>query len=324
MPMRPLFLHHAFLFAATALLLCACHGKDETSQPGGGTPEAALQRSIDLFKAGDFQGMWKQSLPPADYANLRADWRRQQRQPLAISNGNRTKFTEAMQKLTASDAGKNLFAQLQPRLIRVEQEYGDQLPVLLKVAGAMAKAQVAQDQNLSSSEKSRINNALDALAPWMQQTPWFDQARAKQAIAVMVATARKLDLKSTEQLHSMDFASAMGKYAIGYVGLKQLLSIYGLSVDDTLNSIKLTPVSESHGHAMVKIEYTLLGKPLSAEFPVVEQDGRWYSEDLLEQTRASHQRVIQSMANLPAGSATTTPAAAATPTAATRSAAGKA
>ncbi len=303
--MRPRFLHHAFLIAAAAFLLCACHGKDEASQPGGSTPEAALQRSIDLFKAGDFQGMWKQSLPPADYANLRADWSRQQRQSLAISNGNRAKFTEAMQKLTARDAKKTLFAQLQPRLIRVEQQYGDQVPLLLKVGGAMAKAQVAQEQNLSSSEKSRINNVLDALAPWVQQTPWFDQARAKQAVAVVVATARKLDLKNPEQLHSIDFGSAMGKYTIAYVGLKQLLSIYGLSVDDTLNSIKLTNVSESHGHAVVKIDYSLLGKPLSAEFPVVEQDGRWYSEDLLEQTRASHQRVIQSMANLPAGSATT-------------------
>ena len=321
--MRPRFLRHAFLFAATTLLLCACHGKGEASLPGGSTPEASLQRSIDLFKAGDFQGMWEQSLPPADYANLRADWSRQQRQSLSISNGNRSKFTEAMQQLTARDAGKALFAQWQPRLIRAEQQYGDQLPVLLKVGGAMAKAQVAQDQNLSSSEKSGINNVLDALAPWAQQTPWFDQARAKQAVAVAVATARKLDLKNPKQLHSMDFGSAMGKYAIAYVGLKQLLSIYGLSVDDTLHSIKLTPVSESHGHAVVKIDCTLLGKPLSAEFPVVEQDGRWYSADLLEQVRASHQRVIQSMATLPAGSATT-PAAATAPAAATPSAAGKA
>lgn len=321
--MRPRFLQHAFLFAAITLLLCACHGGDDASQPGGSTPEAALQRSIDLFKAGDFQDMWKQSLPPADYANMRADWSRQQGQSPAISTEDRAKFTEAMQQLTGKDAEKTLFAAWQPRLISVERQYRDQLPMLLSVGGAMVKAQVTQNQNLSSAQKTQINSVLDALAPWVQQTPWFNQARAKQAVTVVVATARKLDLKNPEQLHTMDFDSTMGKYAIGYTGLKQLLAIYGLSVDATLDSIKLTPVSSSNGHAVVKIDYTLLGKPLTTESNLVEQDGRWFSEDMLKQARASHQRRIQSIASPPAGSATM-PAEAATPAAASSSAAGKA
>ncbi len=321
--MRPRFLRHAFLFAATALILCACDGKDDASRTGGNTPEAALQRSIDLFKAGDFQGMWKQSLPPADYANMRADWSHQQQQAPAISNEDRAKFTEAMQQLTGKDAEKTMFAALQPRMATIEQQYRDQLPVLISVGGAMAKAQVTQNQTLSSGQKTQINSVLDALAPWVQQTPWFDQARAKQAVEVVVTTARKLDLKSPEQLHTMDFDSTMGKYAIGYTGLKQLLAIYGLSVDDTLNSIKLTPVSSSNGHAVVKIGYTLLGKPLSTESNLVEQDGRWYSEDVLKQARTSHQRMIQSIAKPPAGSSSM-PTAATTPAAAASSAPGKA
>ena len=108
-----------------------------------------------------------------------------------------------------------------------------------------------------------------------------------------VATARKLDLKSPEQLRTMDFDAAMGKYSIGYAGLKQLLAIYGLSVDDTLNSVKFSHVSSSNGHAVVKIDYTLLGKPLSAESKLVQQDGRWYSEDMLDNVRKSHQQLSQ-------------------------------
>lgn len=311
--MRSRFLRHAFLFAATALLLCACHGKEEASQPGGSTPEAALQRSIGLFKAGDFQGMWKQSLPPADYANMRADWSHQQQQVPAISKEDRSKFTETMKRLTGKDAEKTMFAELQPRLVSMEQQYRDQLPVLISVAGAMAKAQVTQNQNLSSAQKTQVNSVLDALAPWAQKTPWLDQDRAKQAVDVVVATARKLNLKNPEQLHTMDFDSTMGKYAIGYAGLKQLLAIYGLSVDDTLDSIKFTPVSSSNGHAVVKIDYTLLSKPLTTESNLVEQDGRWYSEDMLKQARASHQRLIQSIAKSPGSSmpaTATTPAAA--------------
>ncbi len=115
-----------------------------------------------------------------------------------------------------------------------------------------------------------------------------------------VTTARKLDLKTPDQLRTMDFDTTMAKYATGYAGLKQMLAIYGLSVDDTLNSVKLSPVSNSNGHAVVKIDYTLLGKPLSTESKMVQEDGRWYSEDMLENARKSHRQLAQSAASVAA------------------------
>ena len=319
-PMRLRILRHLGLLAATALVL-ACHGKGDASLPGGGTPETSLRRSIDLLKAGDFQALWRQSLPPADYATLRADWSRRQRQAPAFGAAEQARFTEAMQQLTGQDAAKHLFAAWQPRLIRAEQQYGDQLPVLVSVGGALAKARVMQDPDLGSARKTQLDSMIDTLVPWAQQAPWFDQARAKQAIGVAVATARKLDLNSPGPWRTMDFNGAMTRYATGYAGLKQMLAIYGLSVDQTLDSIRLTPVSRSNGRAVVRIDYSLLGKPLSTESTLIEQGGRWYSEDLLDQVRASHRRLIQSANQPPAGSASTPPAAAATPS---RGAAGKA
>jgi hypothetical protein len=279
-------------------LLSACHGKDESSQPGGSTPEAALQGSVDLLKAGDFNGLWKHSLPPADYANMRADWGHHQHDQQPITAEDRAKFNETLQKLTEPDAENKLYAELQPKLTAMQQQYKDQMPVLISVGEALVKSGVAQSKTLSETQKTQANGVLDVLAPWVQQTPWFDQAKAKQAVGVAVATARKLDLKDPEQLRSMSFDDTMGKYATGYAGLKQLLTIYGLSVDDTLNSIKLTPLSNSGGHAVVKIDYTLLGKPLSTESKLVQQDGRWYSEDMLENARKAHQQLSQ-----PAGGA---------------------
>jgi len=283
-----------------ALLLSACHGKDEAAQPGGSTPEAALQASVDLLKAGDFNGLWKHALPPADYANLRTDWSHHQQDPRPITAEDRARFSETMQKLTEPDAETKLYAELQPKLINMQQQYKDQLPVLISVGEALVKSGVSQSKSLSDVQKTQANSVIDVLAPWAQQTPWFDQARAKQAVSVAVATARKLDLKTPEQLRTMDFDAAMGKYSTGYAGLKQLLAIYGLSVDETLNSIKLTPVSSSNGHAVVKVDYTLLGKPLSTESKLVQQDGRWYSEDMLDNARKAH---LQATQPAPAGTA---------------------
>lgn len=291
--MRISFLRHALLPLFATLLLGGCHGKDDASQPGGSSPVAAVQASIDLVKAGDFNGLWKHELPPADYANLRADWGRRQQDRQPVTAEDRAKFNEAMQQLTGPDAENKLYAELQPKLAAMEQQYKDQLPVLISVGEALVKNGIGQSKDLTPTQKTQISDALDVITPWAQKTPWFDQAKARQAVGVAVATARKLDLKSPEQLRTMDFDTVMDKYSIGYGGIKQVLAIYGLSVDDTLNSVKLSEVSNSNGHAVVKIDYTLLGKPLSTESKLVQENGRWYSEDLLANVRKSHQQLSQ-------------------------------
>ncbi|HEY2623249.1 MAG TPA: hypothetical protein VGI53_07370, partial [Dyella sp.] len=146
-----------------------------------------------------------------------------------------------------------------------------------------------------------------------QQVPWFDQAKAKQAIAVAVATARQLDLKTPEALRSMNFDTAMQKYSTGFLGIKQVLSIYGLSIDDTLDSVRVTTLENRNGHARVRIDYTLLGKPLSTESSLIEQDGRWYSEDMLQNVRDAHDRLVAPPAPASSAPAPAAPASAATP-----------
>lgn len=291
--MRTHALRHVIWLSCVALLLGACSGKDNPSQPGGSGPVAAVQTSIDLVKAGNFNGLWKHALPPAEYANLRADWNRQAQDPRPITPADRAKFKQTMQQLTGPDAENTLYAEVQPKLAAMEQQYKDQLPVLLSVGAAFVKNAIARNKDLTETQKSQLNAALDVITPWAQQAPWFDQAKAKQAVSVAVTTARKLDLKSPEQMRAMDFDTVMGKYAIGYGGLKRLLAIYGLSLDDTLNSVKLSEVSNSNGHAVVKIDYTLLGKPLSTTTKLVKERGRWYSEDMLENVRKSHQQLSQ-------------------------------
>ena len=295
-----------------ALVLTACHGKDDASQPGSSTPEGAVQASVELLKAGDFSGLWKHALPPADYATMRADWHQLVQNPQPVTAEDRARFNQALQELTAPDAENKLYAELQPKLTTMEQQYKDQLPVLVSVGEALLKNGVAQNKTLTVEQKTQANAVLDVLTPWAQQTPWFDQAKAKQAVGIAVTTARKLDLKSPEQVRTMDFDTTMAKYSVGFAGAKQLLGIYGLSVDDTLNSIKVTPIDNSNGHARVKIDYTLLGKPLSTESKLVQQDGRWYSEDMLNNVRESHRQLTEQRSH-PAGSASAPLAASSVP-----------
>ncbi|HTV86279.1 MAG TPA: hypothetical protein VME63_12775 [Dyella sp.] len=295
----------SMLLLAT-LALVACHNKEEASTaPGGATPEAAVEQSVTLIKNGDFAGFWKQALPAADYANLRADWKLQPMDHKPITDEERARFASAVQQLTEPDAQAKLYQQLQPKLAQMEQQYHDQLPVMIGIGQAILTTGIAQSKTLTEDQKQQARDALNVLLPWAQQTPWFDQDKAKQAVGVVVTTARQLDLKSPDQLQNMDFDTAMKQYSIAYGGIKQLLTIYGLSVDDTLNSVKVSSQNVDHDHATVKIDYTLLGKPLSASSQLVQVDGRWYSQDLINSARAQHQQSLH-----PAPASSTAPSVA--------------
>jgi len=284
----------ALLLLASVLALVMTSHKSAPAPvvAGGETPEASVQQSVALIKAADFAGFWKHALPPADYATLRADWTRPRPDDHPITAEDRAEFIKNMQQLTEPNAETKLYALAKPKLTQLQQQYHDQLPVMIGIGQAIAATGVAQSKDLTNPQKQQVTEVINVLAPWAQQVPWFDQARAKQAIAIAVATARKLDLKTPEQLRAMDFDTAMQKYSVGFVGIKQVLGLYGLPVDETLDSVKVTLLENRNSHARVRIDYTLLGKTLSIESDLIEQGGRWYSADMLQNVRDAHDRLV--------------------------------
>ncbi|WP_236585495.1 hypothetical protein [Dyella sp. EPa41] len=264
---------------------------------GGETPEASVQQSVALIKTGDFAGFWKHALPPADYDTLRTDWTRPRPDDHPISPEDRADFIKNMQMLTEPEAETRLYALARPKLAQLQAQYSDQVPVMIGVMQAIAATGVAQSKELTNPQKQQATEVINVLAPWAQQVPWFDPARAKQAIVVAVATARKLDIKTPEQLRAMDFDTAMQKYSAGFLGIKQVLAIYGLSIDDVLDSVKISTLESRNGHARVRVDYVLLGKPLSTESDLVQQDGRWYSADVLQNVREAHDRLLAAPAS---------------------------
>lgn len=275
---------------------------------GSDTPEASVQQSVALLKAGDFAGFWKHGLPPADYETLRKDWTHPRPDAHPVTPEERADFIKNMQQLTEPDAETKLYALARPKLALLQQQYSDQLPVMIGIMQAIAATGVAQSKELTNAQKQQATEVINVLAPWAQQAPWFDQARAKQAIVIAVATARQLDIKTPEQLREMDFDTAMQKYSAGFLGIKQALAVYGLSVDDVLDSVKVTTLEDRNGHARVRVDYQLLGKPLSTESELIQQDGRWYSADMLQNVRDSHERLMSpapaSTAEAPAAATT--------------------
>jgi len=288
------------------LLLCllalgACHSRDDAATAASGeSPEAAVRQSIALVRAGDFAGFWRHALPPADYAMLRDDWGQARVDEAPLTDAERARIDAALRQLAAPDAAATLDAQLQPWLAHAQARYADQLPLLVGIGRALATRAIDENPRLSGAQKDHATALIDALGPWAQQAPWFDPARARQAVGVVVATARALDLHDARSLRRMDFDHAMRSYATAFAGIKQVLALYGLPLDQALASAHVVPLDYHPPYARVRIEYRLLGTPLAMESTLVQQGGRWYDQDLLESVRGAHQRLAA-----PAGTATT-------------------
>jgi hypothetical protein len=276
------------LVLALALVAGCNRHKEAPGTPGGGSPEDAMRDSLDLIRDGKFDMFWQHALPPADFAALKADWPRRNTAEEPINDDDRAKFENGVKRLTEPDAEKKLYADVRPALIHFDKEYKEQMPLISGVAQSMALTAIDQATDLTIPQKRQLREAVNAIAPWTQTVPWGDQDKAKQAIAVLVDTARKAHLSTPDALHGMDFNQSMATYSALWLGFKNLFNVYGLSLDKSFESVSIDTLENTGGTAHVKITYTLLDKPIQTDATLVLLDGRWYDSDLLQSVRNQH------------------------------------
>lgn len=298
------------LLLALALLAACNKQKEAPGTPGGGSPEDAARASLGLLRDGRFDLFWQHALPPADFATLRADWPRRNAAQEPITPEDRAKFEAGVKRLTEADAEKKLFADLRPTVVRFDRDYKDQMPLLAGVGQSMALTAIDQAKDLTLSQKRQLREAVNVIAPWTQTVAWGDQAKAKEAIGVLVDTARKANLSTPEALHAMTFEQSMATWSTAWLGFKRLLDVYGLSVDKSFESVSIDTLESNGGSAHVKITYTLLDKPMQTDATMVLLDGRWYDSDLLQRVRDDHARLAPPA---PPASAPAVPSTAAPP-----------
>ncbi|HET6586245.1 MAG TPA: hypothetical protein VFG67_00565 [Oleiagrimonas sp.] len=297
-----------------ALALAACHkDKQEQLTTASKTPQAAVQSLIQDLKDVNLDQLAQHAMPPDAYKQLRADWGKDRDKALAeITDADRARFKKQMQEFTEPDAKKKLFAKLQPTLENWETKGKQRLPMMVGIFRIMAGTKITQAKNMTAEQKSQARGVLDALATWAQNTDWGDPVKAKQAVGIVVDSARALDLKSLDQAYSLTYEQAMQRYATAWKGAEQLLEVYGLSVDTILDSAKIKTLEQKGDTAKVEVDYTILGKPMTSNLEMVRKDKRWYLKDVIESWHKRQAKLAHAGSAAAAGSvaaATSAPAA---------------
>lgn len=288
--------HSLILVTLIALLgLAACHR--EPTAPPNTTPEGAVRADLVLTRNGDFDGLLRSTLPPADYQAWRKEWGQAKAKQPTPTAQQRAQFVQMMQKLTESGAEGKLYKQLQPQLADFRKQHAKDIPMLIGILQAAGNNIVQNSAELSASQKQQATQALTALGAWAQTADFTDSVKAKQAIGVICDIARKLDLKTLDQLRALDYAQTMKTYGGGWDGLKRLLKIYGLDLNASFDSAKVETLSHDATYARVRETFVLAGKPIVSEVSLIMQDGHWYDADRLAAWRKRHEAAAAASAS---------------------------
>lgn len=293
--------------SACALVLAACH--HAPPPPSNATPEKAVATSLRLTAAGDFDGLMKNRLPPADYTRWRSEWDAAHARPGATSAMQDQQFAQIMRMLTEPGAEGRLAKRLHPELAKLHGGKNETLPIASGILEAAGKQMIAASPQLGPTQKTMATQGLNALIAWTKATDFSDPKKATKAIALVCATARQLHMQTLAQWRAQDYAQTMRSYGILWNGLENLLNIYGLDLANDLASADITAAANDGTHATVKLDMKFAGQPLSGEWPMVKQAGHWYDATLLKAWQAAHPAPATTAA---AASSTSAPPAAST------------
>ena len=296
-----------FLFLLVVLLMLAACSKDEkaaTTTAANTDPAAAIMNQVKLLKADKIGELVKASLPPDDYQGVRREFAEQQHKP--VTEEQRQEFAKQMRELSAPDAEQALFNKLLPVLNQYDSKYKAMLPMYIGIGQTAITTGINQSKDMTPEQKKQATEMLSAAAAWAQGTNWGDREKAKQAIAVVTSTVRKLDVKTLDQARALNFDQAMRKYGEAWNGVRKVLAVYGVDVDKALDSVKTKTVSQTGDKATVQVSYTVFDKPMQSTVEMVERDGHWYNASLLAKVEKS--LTEQQQAATAASAAPATPA----------------
>lgn len=258
--------------------------------------------NLRLTATGDFDGLMRNRLPPAEFAQWRQEWNKQHAHPVPASIEQQQQFAKIMQMLTEHGAEDKLAKRLQPTLARLHRK-GQAMPILGGILEAAGKQMIADAPQLGPAQRKLVGQAFDAWLAWANTVDFSDAAKARKVIDIACATARQLHVQTLAQWRALDYATTMKDYGIIWNGLESALDVYGLDLARTLDDAKVDSISQAGGRATVKLDIAFAGKQLTAQWPMVQRQGHWYDEALLEAWRKAHPVPASGASAAPPGTA---------------------
>lgn len=273
-------LHNLVLLLATTFILVSCGGdepevksaKSEIAKLDTNTPNGAFQASLVALKNNDLKALFEQSMTAEQFNELAEGFEKNKAK--GFNEAEKAQFAQAMQMLTADGAEDQLMAMVSPQLEQAKA----MLPMMLAMGKDQAIMSIKNNPMLPDSQKETTAEIASAFMDWLGENDVLSEEVTRKALSEVIKTAKALDMKSLDALQNMSFDQALGKGGIVVGGLKNVLNVYGISLDDTLNSTEVSDVKVNGDNATMDVSFDFFGKNIKQTVNMVKKGGKWISE----------------------------------------------
>ena len=232
-------------------------------------PHVDMMTAVQALRNNDLAKIFNEVMPADKREEALAEWEAMKSQP--ITDEDRQQFNAAVGMLLAPNAVDILMSFVTPQLNELRGNWETQ------VAGmeGLVMFFIESAQDMSPGDKEQATRGVQAIANWARQNDLTDEALAREAVTVAVNTAQELEILTIDDIHglSIDEALVRGGKIIG--GVKGVLNVYGISLDNILDSFNAETVWREGNKAKVKIGATLLEEPFETEVDLEYVDGIW-------------------------------------------------
>ena len=294
------------LLGAT-LLAGGCRAPDGTTPvaPAGGTPPGparTVELLNDALRHDDFAGFARAAVPPALHARLEQAWAQgHTRWPLdELPFGGH--LPGMLQALAVPGSETRLMAVFDRQFAGADR----QLHGAAVALGVFGTRYVETAGTYGDAERQHYTQLIQAAAGWSRHAPLADRARARRAVALLAAAARRTGLAAPDAFRKAGMDASLRRIRPFALALEQALAGYDLDLDADLASLQATLLEQTGDTARVRMRYRFAGADIDTVVPLRRIDGRWYLSDLLGHAEAAAGTRAAVVAGTPQGSGANT------------------
>jgi hypothetical protein len=278
-------LSRVLLLVFLAALLALPAGCRRSAQAPG-DPVAAVKGLARAIRDDDLLRYSQLSMPPELRKRMQERWHLRLQQAPPPTEAQRKDYARWMERLTAPDAEAKLFARYDARMKKFEKELNSQWPLMQATGTIFLNGLIKANDKLSEPEKAHARAVGGALLKWLKPELLTDRERAKQAIAVMTATARAVELPTLADTRKLEMDESLDKGSELLKAGKRIGRIYGLDLDASLAGVDARVLSAQGDEATMEVSYPLLGQTVRFEMELLRVNKRWYPKDAVRKAEA--------------------------------------
>ncbi len=237
-------------------------------------PAQQIRDASRKLRSNDLAGLISALVPPAKYQQMRDAYELARIKPTTAED--RAKFDQEYAKLVGPDAVNTLMAEIEPKL---EEARPQAAGAVMMGIGALQMAVTSPDAELTDAQRAALRAALPGLQQWVTTTDFLSSQSMRQALTLISNAARNTGVANLDQLKMLSFEELLAKAGSVLAASKQAVRIYGLDLDEIVDSIQVQVLAIEGETARVRTTVTVFDAPVATEHDLVLVDGRWYDKD---------------------------------------------